>query len=160
MFPSLARPLSDIWLSTRFSFQIALYSLVKQKENLTIHQVSLYRALFHALLQMGIHGSSGSQQGLYVDPIFVPKSMTNFGPDPTKMVQPDLRSLKKTADPNAMTCDPRSLPSDPWSHPSDPRSHPFDPWYHIPSCDPEFLDALDYTVPGSSLATVLKALNG
>ena len=41
--------LSDIWLTTRFSFQIALYLLVKQKEHLTLHQVSL-GALFCALV--------------------------------------------------------------------------------------------------------------
>ena len=35
----------------RFSFQIALHSLVKQKENLTLHQKSP-RVLFRALLQL------------------------------------------------------------------------------------------------------------
>ena len=30
---------SDVWLTTRFSLQIALYLLVKQKENLTLYQV-------------------------------------------------------------------------------------------------------------------------
>ena len=34
----------SVFKTTRFSFQIALFLLVKQKENLTLHQVSL-RAL-------------------------------------------------------------------------------------------------------------------
>ena len=45
------KALSDVWLTTRFSFQIALYLLVKQKENLTLHQVSL-RPFFCAPLQL------------------------------------------------------------------------------------------------------------
>ena len=43
--------LSDVCLTTRFSFQIAFYLLVKQKEILTLHKMSL-RALFHAPLQI------------------------------------------------------------------------------------------------------------
>ena len=43
--------LSDVWLTARFSFQIALYLRVKQTENLTLHQVPLW-ALFHAPLQL------------------------------------------------------------------------------------------------------------
>ena len=35
------KALSDVCLTTRFSFQIVLNFLVKQKENLTLHQVSL-----------------------------------------------------------------------------------------------------------------------
>ena len=46
------KALSDVWLSSRFSFQIALYLLVKQQENLTLHQVSI-RASFPAPLYMG-----------------------------------------------------------------------------------------------------------
>ena len=45
------KALSDVWLTIRFSFQIALYLLGKQQKNLTLHQVSL-RALFHAPLQL------------------------------------------------------------------------------------------------------------
>ena len=41
------KALSYLW----FSFQITLYLLVKQRENLTLHQVSL-RALFHTPLQV------------------------------------------------------------------------------------------------------------
>ena len=47
------KALSYVWLTTRFSFQIALYLLVKQKENVKLHQVSL-RALFYAFLQLMI----------------------------------------------------------------------------------------------------------
>ena len=43
--------LSDALLTTRFSFQIAMYLLVKQKENLTSDEMSL-RALFRAPLQL------------------------------------------------------------------------------------------------------------
>ena len=43
----MEKALSDIGLTTRFSFQIPLYLLVKQKENLTLHQVPL-KALFCA----------------------------------------------------------------------------------------------------------------
>ena len=46
------KALSDVWLSSRFSFQIALYLLMKQQENLTLHQVSI-RASFPAPLHMG-----------------------------------------------------------------------------------------------------------
>ena len=42
---------SDVRSTTRFSFQFALYLLVKQKENLTLCQVSV-RALFCAPLQI------------------------------------------------------------------------------------------------------------
>ena len=45
------KSLSDFWLTTGFSFQIALYLHVRQKENLTLHQVSL-RTLFLAPLQL------------------------------------------------------------------------------------------------------------
>ena len=49
------KALSDIWLtSTRFSFQIALYLLVKQKVNLSLHQVSL-GALFRAPLELNVN---------------------------------------------------------------------------------------------------------
>ena len=41
------KALSDMWLTTRFSLQIALYFLVKKKENSTLYRVSL-RALFRA----------------------------------------------------------------------------------------------------------------
>ena len=37
--------LSDLWRTARLSFQIALYSLVKHRENLMLHQKSL-RALY------------------------------------------------------------------------------------------------------------------
>ena len=46
------KALSDVWLTTRFSFQIALYLLVKQKENLTLHQVSIIRTLFCTPFQL------------------------------------------------------------------------------------------------------------
>ena len=49
------KALSGVWLTTRFSFQVALYLLVKQKENLTQHKVSL-RALLRAPLQMILKG--------------------------------------------------------------------------------------------------------
>ena len=45
------KALSGVWLTTRFSFPIALYLLVKQNENLSLHQVSL-RALFRAPLHL------------------------------------------------------------------------------------------------------------
>ena len=45
------KALSDVSQTTRFSFQIALYLLVRQKENLTLHQVSL-RALFRASVHL------------------------------------------------------------------------------------------------------------
>ena len=41
----------DIWLTARVSFEIDLYLLVEQKENLTLHQVSL-SPFFHAPLQL------------------------------------------------------------------------------------------------------------
>ena len=47
------KALSDVSLTTRFSFQIALDLFVKQKEKLTLHQVSL-GALFHTPLQFNI----------------------------------------------------------------------------------------------------------
>ena len=45
------KALSDIWLTTRFSFQITSHLLVKQKENLTLHQLSV-KILFCAHLQL------------------------------------------------------------------------------------------------------------
>ena len=44
------KALSDILFTTRFSFQIILCLLVKQKENLALHQVSL-RVLFQCNIQ-------------------------------------------------------------------------------------------------------------
>ena len=47
----LEKALGVFWLTARVSFQIALYSLVKHRENLMLHQ-KLLRALFHAPLQL------------------------------------------------------------------------------------------------------------
>ena len=47
------KALSDFWYITRFSFQISLYSVVNDDENLTLHQKSL-KALFHTPLQFPI----------------------------------------------------------------------------------------------------------
>ena len=49
------KALSDVRLTnTRFSFQIVIYLLVTQKENLTLHQLSL-RALIRAPLHHLTH---------------------------------------------------------------------------------------------------------
>ena len=45
------KALSDFWSVARFSSQIALYSLVEQKENMILHQKSL-GTLFHTPLQL------------------------------------------------------------------------------------------------------------
>ena len=47
----LEKSLSDYWGITRFSFQISLYSVVNDYDNLTLHQKSL-KALFHTPLHL------------------------------------------------------------------------------------------------------------
>ena len=64
------KALSGIWLTTRFSFQIALYLLVKQKENVSL------RALFCATLPLAFLETNNNLIVIIIIIIII----INFGP--------------------------------------------------------------------------------